>query len=126
VFPEEVEEAIKRHPRIEDCLVFGVSDERFGQRVVAVASPAPGQPSTPKDALATDAPASDAPAADALSTDAPAPNALATEALATARQQLAGYKLPRQIVVVDTVPRAAHGKADYAAARAMFEAATRS
>ncbi len=38
VYPEEVEEAIKTHPAVEDCLVFGVDDERFGQRVVAVAS----------------------------------------------------------------------------------------
>ncbi|MCB1685447.1 MAG: AMP-binding protein, partial [Pseudomonadales bacterium] len=38
VFPEEVEEAVKRHPDIADCLVVGVPDERFGERVVAVAS----------------------------------------------------------------------------------------
>jgi acyl-CoA synthetase (AMP-forming)/AMP-acid ligase II len=36
VFPEEVEEAIKRHPLVEDCLVVGVPDERLGQRVVAI------------------------------------------------------------------------------------------
>jgi 3-oxocholest-4-en-26-oate---CoA ligase len=36
VFPEEVEEAIKRHPLVEDCLVVGIPDERLGQRVVAV------------------------------------------------------------------------------------------
>ena len=38
VFPEEVEEAVKRHPAVQDCLVVGVADERFGQRVTAVAS----------------------------------------------------------------------------------------
>ena len=38
VFPEEVEEAVKRHPAIADCLVVGVPDDRFGERVVAVAS----------------------------------------------------------------------------------------
>ncbi len=36
VFAEEVEEAIKRHPLVDDCLVVGVADEKFGQRVVAV------------------------------------------------------------------------------------------
>jgi fatty-acyl-CoA synthase len=36
IFPEEVEEAIKRHPLVDDCLVVGLPDERFGQRVVAV------------------------------------------------------------------------------------------
>ena len=38
VFPEEVEETIKTHPAVDDCLIFGVPDERFGQRVVGVAS----------------------------------------------------------------------------------------
>ncbi len=38
VFPEEVEEAIKQHPGVVDCLVIGVPDERFGERVVAVVS----------------------------------------------------------------------------------------
>jgi acyl-CoA synthetase (AMP-forming)/AMP-acid ligase II len=38
VFPEEVEEAVKRVPGVEDCLVVGVADERFGQRVAAVVS----------------------------------------------------------------------------------------
>ncbi len=37
VFPEEVEEAIKTHPDVDDCYVIGVDDERFGQRIVAVA-----------------------------------------------------------------------------------------
>ena len=38
IFPEEVEEVLKLHPSVEDALVFGVPDERFGQRVVAVVS----------------------------------------------------------------------------------------
>jgi acyl-CoA synthetase (AMP-forming)/AMP-acid ligase II len=38
VFPEEVEEVLKSLPAVEDCLVFGVADERFGQRVAAVVS----------------------------------------------------------------------------------------
>ena len=42
VFPEEVEEALKEHPAVEDALVFGVPDERFGQRVVGVVSLSPG------------------------------------------------------------------------------------
>jgi 3-oxocholest-4-en-26-oate---CoA ligase len=36
VFPEEVEEAVKRHPAVADALVVGVPDERFGEAVVAV------------------------------------------------------------------------------------------
>jgi acyl-CoA synthetase (AMP-forming)/AMP-acid ligase II len=36
IFPEEVEMALKAHPNIFDCLVVGVKDERWGQKVVAV------------------------------------------------------------------------------------------
>ncbi len=36
VFPEEVEEALKTHPAVEDALVFGVPDEKWGQAVTAV------------------------------------------------------------------------------------------
>ena len=43
VFPEEVEEALKRHPAVEDALVLGVPDDRFGNRVVGVASLEPGR-----------------------------------------------------------------------------------
>jgi len=38
VFPEEVEEAVKRVPGVRDCLVIGIDDERFGQAVTAVAA----------------------------------------------------------------------------------------
>ena len=36
IYPEEVEEALKTHPAIEDALVFGVADEKWGQTVCAV------------------------------------------------------------------------------------------
>jgi 3-oxocholest-4-en-26-oate---CoA ligase len=36
VFPEEVEEVLKTHPAIEDALVFGLPDEKWGQCVTAV------------------------------------------------------------------------------------------
>jgi 3-oxocholest-4-en-26-oate---CoA ligase len=36
VFPEEVEEAVKLHPEVADCLVVGIPDERFGEAVTAV------------------------------------------------------------------------------------------
>jgi fatty-acyl-CoA synthase len=91
VFPEEVEEVIKQHPSVDDCLVFGIPDERFGQRVVGVVS------------LAPEARASTAELLDAV------------------RTRLASFKLPRALVVVDRVPRAANGKADYPSARKLFE-----
>lgn len=94
VFPEEVEEAIKRLPSVDDALVFGVPDERFGQRVVAVVSAAPGAPMPAGGAIV-----------DAL------------------REQLSSYKVPRHVVVVDEVPRAPNGKADYPGAKLVYEAA---
>lgn len=94
VFPEEVEEAIKRHAEVEDALVFGVPDERFGNRVVGVASVAPGS------------------------------NSNAADIVGALSGQLAGYKLPRQLVLVDEVPRAPNGKANYPAARELFDAVT--
>ncbi len=38
VYPGEVEEAIKRHPDVDDCLVVGAADAQIGQRVVAIVS----------------------------------------------------------------------------------------
>jgi 3-oxocholest-4-en-26-oate---CoA ligase len=91
VFPEEVEETVKRHPAIADCLVFGVPDDRFGQRVVGVASLAPGSTTTPD------------------------------EVIAATKLVLSSFKVPRQLLFVDDVPRAPNGKADYASAKTLFE-----
>ena len=93
VFPEEVEEALKVHPDVEDTLVFGVPDERFGQRVVGVASLSPGSTVDP------------------------------AAILAECKNRLASYKLPKQLLVVPTVPRAPNGKPDYATAKQIFERA---
>jgi fatty-acyl-CoA synthase len=87
VFPEEVEEALKAHDSIWDALVVGIPDERFGERVVGVISAHPGW--TIDEAAVID----------------------------FARTRLAGYKLPRHLLTVDTVQRAANGKADYQWAR---------
>jgi fatty-acyl-CoA synthase len=93
VWPEEVEEVVKTHPAIEDCLVFGVPDDRYGQRVAAVV------------ALT---------GACALDED---------DVRAHVGTSLAGYKAPRSFAVVQQVPRTPSGKADYPAARALFEQA---
>ena len=49
IFPEEVEEAVKVHPAVADCLVIGLSDERFGEAVTAVVSLRPGMHATPDE-----------------------------------------------------------------------------
>ncbi len=48
VFPEEVEETLKTHPAVDDALVFGVADEKWGQAVTAVVE---AQPGTDSEAL---------------------------------------------------------------------------
>ena len=91
VFPEEVEEAVKRHSSVEDCLVVGLTDERFGERVVAVTSLRENAAASPEDIIEFTA------------------------------NHLAGYKLPRQVLLVDEVRRAPNGKADYKWAKARAE-----
>ena len=92
VFPEEVEEALKAHPDVEDCLVVGVADPRFGERVTAVLAAAPGR------------------------------SADEAGLIEFARRSLAGYKTPKRVVVVDAVRRAPNGKADYRWAKSVAEA----
>lgn len=95
VYPEEVEEAVKGHPAVADAVVVGVPDERFGEAVTAVVSLRDGE-------------AVDGEAIRATLDRAPATGAPAV---------LARYKRPRHVVVVDSVPRSASGKVDYAWAR---------
>ncbi len=87
VFPEEVEEAVKRVDGVLDCLVIGVDDDRFGQAVTAVASLTHG-----------------------AGTDEAA-------VIASVKSELAGFKAPKRVVFVDVVPRAPNGKADYKTAK---------
>lgn len=44
VFPQLVEAALSSHPAVIDCAVFGVADDRLGQRVVAAIVVAEGHP----------------------------------------------------------------------------------
>ncbi len=88
IFPEEVEEAVKRVAGVIDCLVVGVDDERFGQAVNAVVS---------------------------IEADAEVDEATI---IADVKTQLASFKAPKRVIFVETVPRAPNGKGDYPAARA--------
>ncbi len=83
IFPEEVESAIKSHPHAFDAIVVGVPDERWGSRVSAVVQLREGA-------------------------------SLALEDLqAHCRTKLAGYKVPRELHLVDRVERSPTGKPDY-------------
>jgi 3-oxocholest-4-en-26-oate---CoA ligase len=82
VFPEEVEAAIKSHGGVADALVVGVPHPRFGQMVAAAVEWAMDM--------------------------APDENAL----LDHLRGQLAGHKIPRAVMLVDSLGRGPNGKAD--------------
>ncbi len=88
VYPEEVEAAIKSHPAVFDALVVGVADDRFGQRVGAVISVREGHEAPSLDDVASHC-----------------------------RETIAGYKVPRSLVVRNAVARKVTGKGDYAWAR---------
>ncbi|MEV8474951.1 acyl-CoA synthetase [Streptomyces sp. NPDC051173] len=90
VYPEEVEEALKAHPDVYDVLVTGVPDARWGHRVAAVVQPRPGARPPTLGALQEHC-----------------------------RARLAGYKVPRSLVLTDRVERSPSGKADYRWARAV-------
>jgi 3-oxocholest-4-en-26-oate---CoA ligase len=83
VFPEEVEVALRSHPSVFDAVAVGIPDERWGEAVCAVVEP------TPQAKIDAD------------------------ELIAHVRSRLAAYKAPRRVVVVDSIGRAANGKADY-------------
>ncbi len=91
IFPEEVEAAVKTHPEVFDAIVVGLPDERFGQRVAVALQPRrPGA----------------APTLDELRDHC--------------RTHIAGFKLPRQLLIVDAIPLTASGKPDAKVAKTLF------
>ena len=94
IFPEEVEQALKGHPAVFDCLVVGVADERWGQRVAAVVQFREGTSAT------------------------------LAELVEHARTLVAGYKVPRELHSVDEIVRSPSGKPDYPWAKQVAEART--
>ena len=83
VFPEEVEEILKRHDAVEDAAVVGLPDEKWGQAVTALVTPAGGN--DPNEAALRD----------------------------HVRGTLAGYKVPKRIFTVTSLGRSPAGKMDY-------------
>ena len=94
IFPEEVEAAVKSHPDVYDAVVVGLRDERWGERVVAVVELRLGASPTLEDVQAH------------------------------CRTRIAGYKVPRQLCVVEQVQRSPSGKPDYPWAKAAAQAIT--
>ena len=92
IYPEEVEAALKGHPEVFDALVVGVPDPRYGQHVAAVVQARPGR----RPSLA--------------------------DLDSFVRSEIAGYKVPRSLWLVDEVKRSPAGKPDYRWAKEQTEA----
>ena len=92
VYAEEVERVVKGHPSVNDALVVGVRDTRWGQRVTAVVS---------------------------LRDRGASPTV--EELRAHCAPHLADYKIPRAVVVAAEIVRSPSGKPDYAWAKAFAE-----
>jgi acyl-CoA synthetase (AMP-forming)/AMP-acid ligase II len=80
IYPAEIEDALHRHPAIDDVAVFGIPDDEWGERVHAAIQPAAGAPIT------------------------------ADEVIAFARTRLGGYKVPRSVSFHADLPRDSAGK----------------
>ena len=80
IYPAEIEDALHRHPAVQDVAVFGVPDDEWGERLHAAVQPFP-------DATLT-----------------------ADELIAFARAHLGGYKVPRAVSFHAELPRDSAGK----------------
>jgi acyl-CoA synthetase (AMP-forming)/AMP-acid ligase II len=80
IYPAEIEDALHRHPGIQDAAVFGVPDEEWGERVHAAIQARPGQRLT------------------------------AEEVIGFCRRHLADYKVPREVSFRADLPRDGAGK----------------
>jgi acyl-CoA synthetase (AMP-forming)/AMP-acid ligase II len=80
VYPVEVEKTLAAHPEVTEASVMGVDDEQYGQRLAAFVVLAPGASATP----------------DTLKQHV--------------RDSLANYKVPRELLVLDELPRSSTGK----------------
>ena len=86
----EIEEVLSRHPRVREVAVIGLPDRVWGQRVVAAVTlrPAPALPGAPGGS----------------------PDSLEGDLARLAESALAPYKRPREIVILDELPRNSLGK----------------
>jgi acyl-CoA synthetase (AMP-forming)/AMP-acid ligase II len=80
VYPIEVEKTLAAHPEVAEAAVLGVDDEQYGQRLTAFVVLGEGSSATPEDLKQH------------------------------VRDNLANYKVPREITILDELPRGITGK----------------
>jgi acyl-CoA synthetase (AMP-forming)/AMP-acid ligase II len=80
VYPIEVEKTLAAHPEVSEASVIGIDDEQYGQRLAAFVVLEPGASATREDLKQH------------------------------VRENLANYKVPREISVLDELPRGSTGK----------------
>ncbi len=80
VYPREVEELLYTRPEVQECAVLGLPDAEYGERVVAVIVPKPGQ------------------VIDAV------------QFKAFLKEHLSAFKVPKAYMIVDEMPKSHAGK----------------
>jgi long-chain acyl-CoA synthetase len=90
VYPREIEEVLHQLPAVLEAAVLGRPDQRLGEEVVAFVALKPGSSVTPE------------------------------EVVAFSKERLAAYKYPRQVIVLDDLPKGASGKVQKTDLRALL------
>jgi fatty-acyl-CoA synthase len=80
IYPAEIEEVLYKHPKILECAVLGVHDEKWGESIKAVVVCKPGEQLSEQ------------------------------EVIDYCKSHLASYKKPRSVDFVESLPRSALGK----------------
>jgi len=80
VYPREIEEVLFTHPAVAEAAVVGKADDRLGEEVVAVISLKQGSEATADDVIAF------------------------------TKERLAAYKYPREVRILDDLPKGPTGK----------------
>lgn len=83
IFPEEVEAALKAHPKVFDCLVVGIPDKRWGEKVMAIIQSRDGKEIKLNDLKSS------------------------------CKTYVASYKFPKELKFVKKIKRSPSGKPDY-------------
>jgi acyl-CoA synthetase (AMP-forming)/AMP-acid ligase II len=91
IYSAEVERALAAHPSVQSVAVIGAPDEKWGERVVAFVVPYPDTPVEVSDLVSH------------------------------CRDLIAGYKVPKEIQLLDALPQTASGKVQKAALRQQLQ-----